>query len=156
MLLLIIMIGIAVSDPSNSNILNLSKINDKLKKPLYSSDNFNLLAFDINFDIIYIFEQTCDYDTTCPNLLCATLSNKTLSSIGLAFLMLFPNGKVSCNKVINISNTTMITFILNKKGKLVTPISCNTVGECFSETCILFNENKNSGAIGFMGQCKLY
>lgn len=120
-----------------------------------TTNNFTMFGITIDFAILNIAELTCDYETTCPTLICNSLRNKTLSNMGLAFLALYPSGSVSCTNFPFISNATMITFIMGKGNKITTPISCDTVGECFTETCILL-KNKDfpdMNFMGFMGQC---
>lgn len=47
----------------------------------------------------------------------------------------------------------MIVFMITNNGSFVTPFSCDNIGDCFYKACVLFNEDKNNLAIGFMGQC---
>ena len=120
------------------------------------NNNFIMFGITIDFEILNIAELTCDYGTTCPTLICNSLRNKTLSNMGLAFLALYPTGNVSCTNFSFISNATMITFIMGKGNKITTPISCDTVGECFTEICILFKNKQDfsdTDFMGFMGQC---
>jgi hypothetical protein len=116
----------------------------------FTNEDSILLGVSLNgimFDGI-----NCNYSTTCTVLLCNTLSNQTLINKGLAFVSIIPTAVIN-NKVPFVSNTTMIIFIFTNNAKFATPQICDNVGECFNKGSILFNSNKNSLSIGFMGQC---
>jgi len=119
-----------------------------------ASDNFQLFGITVNFEIIYETDKTCNYDNTCINLVCDTLYNTSLSNMGLAFIVLFPIAPVTCTKIPFISNATMIGFIMDKNNKITKSIACDNVGDCFSESCNLYKEEKIGSVIAFTGQCK--
>jgi hypothetical protein len=114
------------------------------------------------FDDSYIVGETlqaelldmtdCNYSTSCPILLCDMLKNRTLSKMGLSFVVIVPSFNMNV-KVPFISNITMILFIINNEGRFITPIACSNVGDCFNKGYTLFNVNKTNLGIGFLGQC---
>ena len=117
------------------------------------ADNFMILRGSIDFTPIQIKEKECSYSTTCPSIICGILKNKKLSSIGLAYVILYPIDILKCATIPFTTNITMITFIMSYEEKFATPIACNNIGECFSKTCELFNAKSNNIGIGFTGQC---
>lgn len=117
------------------------------------NNNFMILGGTIDFTPINIKEKECEYSTTCISIICESLSNKTLSNMGLAYIILFPIESLKCSTIPFTSNVTMMTFIMSYEEKFMTPIACDNVGECFTKTCILFNTRKNNIGIGFTGQC---
>lgn len=118
-----------------------------------STNNFKVLGGAIDFTPINVIEKECDYSTTCPSIICKILNNKTLSTMGLAYVILYPISPLTCVTIPFISNVTIISFIMSYEEKFLTPIACNNIGECFSKTCILFNAKKDNIGLGFTGQC---
>ena len=116
--------------------------------------NFEILGSAIDFAPINVEKQECEYSTTCPSIICEILSNKTLSNMGLAYVILYPIESLKCTTITSISNAIIITFIISYEEKFITPIACNNVGECFSKTCLLFNAKKDNIGLGFTGQCQ--
>ncbi len=149
-LLFCVLLLVKVNNFVNSNALPLKTSLDNFKT---INNNFEILGGAIDFTPISVNEKECDYSTTCPSIICKILSNKTLSSMGLAYVILFPIESLKCSKVISILNATIITFIMSYEEKFITPIACNNLGECFTKTCILFNADKNNIGLGFTGQC---
>lgn len=120
---------------------------------LIQAEKFMILGGSIDFSPISINETECFYSTTCTSILCEILSNKTLSNIGLAYVILIPLEPLKCIKIPFISNTTMLTFVMSHEEKFIAPLACNNIGDCFTKTCNLFNDRKDNIGIGFTGQC---
>ena len=116
--------------------------------------DFMILGSTVDLRTINVEPSECYYNIDCPEIICGILSNKTFINMGLAFVALGFSESVICTKLPFISNATMISFIVDLEGKIETPMACDNVGECFTDTCILFNKNKNSAGMGFTGQCK--
>lgn len=138
-------------------LLSYDVVNDFTKNDVSGLSDFipftDSFVVEFCLDAMILGSENCNYSTSCPSTVCNILANRTLSSVGLAFVVLGFSSPVECTKLPPFLNSTMIVFILANKGKFVSPFSCDNMGDCFTRACTLFNEDKTNIGIGFMGQC---
>ena len=97
--------------------------------------------------------SVCNSDnyTNCFEILCEFL-NQTIAYV--AFVPF--SAQLDCPATIpDYKNATMIVFGLDvgPKTKIVTVAKCNTVGQCFTKGCEMYNNNHDVDWILFTGEC---
>lgn len=110
---------------------------------------FSIAGITTNMsDSFYQDQDNCTFDT-CPKMICDILGGTTY-----AYVVLSPSDQIKlCPKIPMYNNVNMVSFIFDQKGKMTSPFTCNTIGNCVEKGCNNYLTSKNSMLIAFTGQC---
>ena len=115
------------------------------------SFDFLIAGITTNMSDVSYFDQddnTCTFDT-CPKMICDIFNHTTY-----AYVVLSPSETIkSCPKIPLYNNVNMISFLFDQTGKMKSPFTCTTMGDCLMKVCNLFISSKDSFLMAFTGQC---